>query len=97
MTKFTTIARPALRKTVLAVAAAATMIGASAAATTTAQAGGYGYGVKVGYGHGYKVRRYKVRHYGYRKHCFFKKRRIVVGYNYYGHPVFKWKVRKICR
>ena len=82
-----TALRNATRNTIAAALTAAVLTGTLAA---PAQAGykKRGFGVTISFGHG--------GHYGHGYRCFFKKKRVLVGYTYYGKPIFRFRKRRVC-
>lgn len=76
-----------IRNTIAAAVTAAVLAGTFAA---PAQAGfkKRGFGITIGFGHG--------GYYGHARHCFFKKKRVLVGYTYSGRPIFRFRKRRVC-
>ena len=86
-----------IRKTVLALATVAI---AATGSLTTANAGGYSGGYSFGT---YEQAGYYGSHAGHkkhyrahRKHCYWKKRKVIVGYDYDGYPRYRVKRIKVC-
>ncbi|MBO0904096.1 hypothetical protein [Jiella sonneratiae] len=75
-----------LKKTLISLATLAVLATGSA---TAASAGSYGHG------HGYKSYGYDDYD-GYKRHCRWMKKKILVGYDYYGEPIYKWRRFKVC-
>lgn len=78
-----------LKKTLISLATLAVVATATA---SSASAGSYGSGY---FGAGYKSHGYH-KYYGHKKHCNWIKKKIIVGYDHYDRPIYKWKRFKVC-
>ena len=79
-----------IRKTFIALAA---VVVSATASMSGAEAHGFRFGHGHGHGHGFHKRVIISNGFG---HCKIVKRKVVVGHNHFGKPIFKIKRVKVC-
>lgn len=79
-----------IRKTFIALAA---VVVSATASMSGAEAHGFRFGHGHGHGHGFHKRVIVSNGFG---HCKIVKRKVVVGHNHFGKPIFKIKRVKVC-
>lgn len=81
------------RKAIITLATTAVVAGASlgAAQAHGAKFGGHGHGHHGGHHKSFVVK----KNVGF-GHCRFVKRKVFIRYNKFGHPIYKFKVVKVC-